>query len=188
MPACLSGCLAACRGLGSAIREIETFTNGKVAAYRIFKIIDRKPVIDSLDEGGNILQNLKGELELSNVHFTYPARPDVPIFKGLNLKIPAARTVALVGTSGSGKSTVIQLIERFYDPSDGKWTCRLVVKFVRLPACLPADESSCQSKQVCVDSLPRPCKCLPSVSESHRSCNLEHCSTLLKLFKVVEVC
>ena len=51
--------------------------------------------------------------------FAYPARPDQLIFKGLNLRIEAGRTVALVGQSGSGKSTIIGLIDRFYDPMKG---------------------------------------------------------------------
>jgi len=53
------------------------------------------------------------------VFFTYPARPEIPIFEGLNLRIKAGTTVALVGGSGSGKSTVVSLIERFYDPDQG---------------------------------------------------------------------
>jgi len=53
------------------------------------------------------------------VHFRYPARPDHPVCQGYNLTVEAGTTVALVGASGSGKSTAIQLVERFYDPDEG---------------------------------------------------------------------
>ncbi|NWT94236.1 MDR1 protein, partial [Urocynchramus pylzowi] len=62
---------------------------------------------------------IKGNLELKNVYFNYPSRPDVEILKGLNLKINSGQTVALVGGSGCGKSTTVQLIQRFYDPKEG---------------------------------------------------------------------
>lgn len=53
------------------------------------------------------------------VNFTYPSRPEAPIFRGFTLNIEAGTTVALVGSSGSGKSTVVSLVERFYDPDRG---------------------------------------------------------------------
>ncbi|NWU39361.1 MDR1 protein, partial [Hylia prasina] len=62
---------------------------------------------------------IKGDLEFKNVYFNYPSRPDVEILKGLNLKINSGQTVALVGGSGCGKSTTVQLIQRFYDPKEG---------------------------------------------------------------------
>ncbi|NXB82541.1 MDR1 protein, partial [Donacobius atricapilla] len=65
---------------------------------------------------------IKGDLEFKNVYFNYPSRPDVEILKGLNLKISSGQTVALVGGSGCGKSTTVQLIQRFYDPKEGMVT------------------------------------------------------------------
>ncbi|NXR50078.1 MDR1 protein, partial [Hippolais icterina] len=65
---------------------------------------------------------IKGNVEFKNVHFNYPSRPDVEILKGLNLKINSGQTVALVGGSGCGKSTTVQLIQRFYDPKEGMVT------------------------------------------------------------------
>lgn len=56
---------------------------------------------------------------LHNIKFTYPARPEVQVLKGLQLRVEQNQTLALVGSSGSGKSTVVGLLERFYDPSDG---------------------------------------------------------------------
>lgn len=64
--------------------------------------------------------SIKGELTFKNVRFRYPSRPDTTVFESLSLTIPAGKTVALVGTSGSGKSTIVQLIERFYDPDEGE--------------------------------------------------------------------
>ncbi|NXV03275.1 MDR1 protein, partial [Cettia cetti] len=65
---------------------------------------------------------IKGNVEFKNVYFNYPSRPDVEILKGLNLKINSGQTVALVGGSGCGKSTTVQLIQRFYDPKEGMVT------------------------------------------------------------------
>ncbi|NWH15512.1 MDR1 protein, partial [Grus americana] len=65
---------------------------------------------------------IKGNLEFQNVYFNYPSRPDVEILKGLNLKVSCGQTVALVGGSGCGKSTTVQLIQRFYDPKEGMVT------------------------------------------------------------------
>ncbi|KAF3560761.1 hypothetical protein DY000_02013550 [Brassica cretica] len=69
---------------------------------------------------GKVLDEIKGDIELKDVYFRYPARPDVQIFAGFSLVVPNGTTVALVGQSGSGKSTVISLIERFYDPESGE--------------------------------------------------------------------
>ena len=60
------------------------------------------------------------DIVFTDVEFKYPARPDVPILQGLSLTIRKGETVALVGTSGCGKSTCIQLVQRFYDPENGK--------------------------------------------------------------------
>ena len=61
-----------------------------------------------------------GNIRFTDVSFSYPSRPDVPILKGFNLEVPSGKTVALVGASGSGKSTCIQLVQRFYDPESGR--------------------------------------------------------------------
>ncbi|MBA0772578.1 hypothetical protein Gotri_007925 [Gossypium trilobum] len=97
-------------------------SKARSAAASIFAIIDRKSKIDPSDESGTTLENVKGDIELSHVSFKYPLRPDIQIFQDLNLSIPAGKTVALVGESGSGKSTVISLLQRFYDPNSGRIT------------------------------------------------------------------
>jgi len=84
------------------------------ASTRIFQTIDRTPSIDSEDKKGKALSYERGEIDFQDVHFSYPSWPDTPILQGLNLRIPAGKTVGLVGGSGSGKSTVISLIQRFW--------------------------------------------------------------------------
>uniref|UniRef100_A0A2K5CHL1 Phosphatidylcholine translocator ABCB4 n=1 Tax=Aotus nancymaae TaxID=37293 RepID=A0A2K5CHL1_AOTNA len=106
-------------GVGQTSPSIEAFANARGAAYEIFKIIDNKPSIDSYSKSGHKPDNIKGNLEFRNVHFSYPSRKEIKILKGLNLKVQSGQTVALVGNSGCGKSTTVQLIQRLYDPTEG---------------------------------------------------------------------
>lgn len=104
----------------SALPNISFFSEAKAAATRIFELIDQVPLIDTEDEKGEILDSVTGEIEFREINFNYPSRPDTPILQGFNLKVQAGKTVGLVGGSGSGKSTVISLLERFYDPIKGE--------------------------------------------------------------------
>ncbi|KAL6292834.1 hypothetical protein ACE6H2_000976 [Prunus campanulata] len=106
--------------LGQASPCMSAFTAGQAAAYKMFETINRKPEIDAYDTNGQQLHDIRGDIELKDVCFSYPARPDEQIFHGFSLSIPSGATAALVGESGSGKSTVISLIERFYDPQAGE--------------------------------------------------------------------
>jgi ATP-binding cassette subfamily B (MDR/TAP) protein 1 len=90
------------------------------SAKAIFDIIDRKSEIDINDKAGKITpKTMIGDITFENVHFSYPQRKEIKILNGLNMKIPAGKTVALCGASGGGKSTIIQLLQRFYDPTMG---------------------------------------------------------------------
>ncbi|KAG7614804.1 putative ABC-type xenobiotic transporter [Arabidopsis thaliana] len=111
--------VASSMSLGQTTPCLTAFAAGKAAAYKMFETIERKPLIDAFDLNGKVLEDIRGEIELRDVCFSYPARPMEEVFGGFSLLIPSGATAALVGESGSGKSTVISLIERFYDPSSG---------------------------------------------------------------------
>ncbi|VAI87392.1 unnamed protein product [Triticum turgidum subsp. durum] len=103
--------------LGQSAPSMAAFAKARVAAAKIFRIIDHTP---GITKEGVELESVTGRLELRNVEFAYPSRPDTPILRRFSLSVPAGKTIALVGSSGSGKSTVVSLIERFYDPSSGQ--------------------------------------------------------------------
>ncbi|KAD4180278.1 hypothetical protein E3N88_28869 [Mikania micrantha] len=105
--------------LGMALPELNHFTEASVAASRIFLRIDRIPEINIDDKNGLIPDTINGLIEFQSIEFTYPSRPSCIILKDFNLKIEAGTTVALVGASGSGKSTAIALVQRFYDVDRG---------------------------------------------------------------------
>ncbi|KAK7858012.1 abc transporter b family member 11, partial [Quercus suber] len=106
--------------LGQASPCMSAFAAGQAAAFKMFETIKRKPQIDAYDNSGLKLDDIHGDIELRDVCFSYPARPEEHIFNGFSLSMPGGTTTALVGQSGSGKSTVISLIERFYDPQAGE--------------------------------------------------------------------
>ncbi|RUS77640.1 hypothetical protein EGW08_014600 [Elysia chlorotica] len=112
--------LVGCQSLGLALPFVMTINNGRGAAHGVYTFIDRLSLIDSFSVDGLKPQTLTGNISLKDVHFTYPSRLDVKVLKGLNLTVPAGKTVALVGQSGCGKSTVVQLLQRFYDPDAGQ--------------------------------------------------------------------
>ncbi|KAJ7186229.1 P-loop containing nucleoside triphosphate hydrolase protein [Mycena pura] len=99
--------------------EVQAIILAMGAAGKLFATIDRKPLIDSADPSGLKPMPVTGMLALENIRFNYPARPDVPVLRGISLQFPAGTNTALVGASGSGKSTIVALIERFYDPAEG---------------------------------------------------------------------
>jgi ATP-binding cassette subfamily B (MDR/TAP) protein 1 len=95
---------------------------GTLAAHKIVDLLNKEPEIDNMNEGGKTLPSCEGNIEFDSVKFSYPTRQDCQVLKGLSLKVNKGETVALVGQSGCGKSTCIQLLERFYDSNDGTLT------------------------------------------------------------------
>ncbi|KAH6791142.1 ATP binding cassette subfamily B19 [Perilla frutescens var. frutescens] len=106
--------------LGQSFSNLGAFSKGKAAGYKLMEIIRQKPTIVDDASNVNCLTDIRGNIEFKNVTFSYPSRPDVIIFRDFSIFFPAGKTVAVVGGSGSGKSTVVSLIERFYDPNQGE--------------------------------------------------------------------
>ncbi|CAF0935049.1 unnamed protein product [Rotaria sordida] len=124
--------------LGQASPYFQALYEARVAAYGIWEVIDEPSKINNMNsDKGLIKDDLIGDIHFSNVYFSYPSRPDVPILTNLSFNIKFGQTVALVGSSGSGKSTCIQLLQRFYDPQlgsiliDGKQVNQYNLKWLR---------------------------------------------------------
>ncbi|KAI0465703.1 ABC transporter, partial [Xylaria cf. heliscus] len=112
----------AATSLTSTAPYLVEFTRAGSAASELFKMIDRKSYIDPLDTSGEQPFEVVGELNISQVTFSYPMRPGCTVLDNFTLRIPAGKVTALVGESGSGKSTIIGLIERWYNPLSGSVT------------------------------------------------------------------
>mmetsp|Transcript_59499 Transcript_59499/g.139248 ORF Transcript_59499/g.139248 Transcript_59499/m.139248 type:complete len:1290 (-) Transcript_59499:79-3948(-) len=107
-------------GAGQAAVMVGDATKAKVACHDMFKLMDRQSAIDGLEPVGDTPKTLEaGQIEFQDVKFFYPFRPEVQVLKGITFKITAGQSVGLVGPSGGGKSTVMSLIQRFYDPQEG---------------------------------------------------------------------
>ncbi|KAL8746933.1 MAG: hypothetical protein Q9184_007680, partial [Pyrenodesmia sp. 2 TL-2023] len=112
--------LIAATSVSTIAPQITAFTNAAAAASELFGVIDKKSELDPLDESGKIPSDgCGGRVHIANLSFAYPSRPGAPVLRNLNISIPAGKTTALVGASGSGKSTVVGLLERWYAPSSG---------------------------------------------------------------------
>ncbi|XP_064195313.1 ATP-binding cassette, sub-family B (MDR/TAP), member 4 [Anguilla rostrata] len=105
--------------LGQTTPNIQSFATARGAAHKVFAVIDHKPKINSFSKDGYKPDIVKGNIEFQNIHFHYPSRPDVKVLNGINLRVNCGQTMALVGSSGCGKSTTVQLLQRFYDPDQG---------------------------------------------------------------------
>ncbi|KAI3400964.1 hypothetical protein diail_1172 [Diaporthe ilicicola] len=106
--------------LGNVTPNVQAFTTALGAAAKIYNTIDRASALDSSSTEGEKLEKVEGGIRLEKVKMIYPSRPDVVVMDDVTLEIPAGKTTALVGASGSGKSTIVGLIERFYTPVQGK--------------------------------------------------------------------
>jgi len=116
--------------LGQTSRFIQQLIEAQGASGRIFYLLERVPAIPKAAKDGAAGDaedpkppckpaTMEGTVEFTNVNFCYPSRPTVPVLRNFTLTIPANTTAALVGSSGSGKSTVVALLQRFYDVDSG---------------------------------------------------------------------
>ncbi|KNG84600.1 ABC multidrug transporter SidT [Aspergillus nomiae NRRL 13137] len=99
---------------------LHLFTAAVASFQKLRADIDRQPQIDATSESGIHLSQAEGGFEFKNVSFTYPSRPEITVLDQISLSIPANKHTALVGLSGSGKSTIAGLVTRLYDPTDGQ--------------------------------------------------------------------
>lgn len=114
------------RSITYAAPDIQIFNQARAAGKQVFQVIQRKPAI-SYEIKGKALEKINGEIEIMDAYFSYPSRKDKLILDGFSLSIPAGKVVALVGSSGCGKSTIISLVQRFYDPTAGLFLyCRFM--------------------------------------------------------------
>uniref|UniRef100_A0A674DBD8 ATP-binding cassette, sub-family B (MDR/TAP), member 4 n=1 Tax=Salmo trutta TaxID=8032 RepID=A0A674DBD8_SALTR len=105
--------------MGQTSPNVQAFASARGAAHKVYNIIDNKPHINSYSDHGHKPDVIKGNIEFNNIHFTYPSRPNVKVLNGMSLSVRSGQTIALVGSSGCGKSTAVQLLQRFYDPQEG---------------------------------------------------------------------
>uniref|UniRef100_A0A8C6KTZ9 Bile salt export pump n=1 Tax=Nothobranchius furzeri TaxID=105023 RepID=A0A8C6KTZ9_NOTFU len=123
--------------LGRASSYTPDYAKAKISAARFFQLLDRVPPISVYSDRGDKWNNFKGNIEFIDCKFTYPTRPDIQVLNGLNVSVKPGQTLAFVGSSGCGKSTSVQLLERFYDPDhgrvliDGHDSTRVNVPFLR---------------------------------------------------------
>jgi ABC-type multidrug transport system fused ATPase/permease subunit len=100
---------------------VHIFASAAGASERLLAVINRDSEIDGTGESGDDSAPFDSQdIIFRDVHFTYPSRPDVTVLKGVNFAIPCRKHTAIVGPSGGGKSTVVSLLERFYDPTSGE--------------------------------------------------------------------
>ncbi|RKO96107.1 P-loop containing nucleoside triphosphate hydrolase protein, partial [Caulochytrium protostelioides] len=109
---------------GRALTLVPDLSKAVDSTRSILTHLRRVPVIDAWSDAGVRVapHAVKGHVRFENVHFEYPSRPGVPVLRGITLDAAPGQFIALVGASGCGKSTTIQLAERFYDPTQGRIT------------------------------------------------------------------
>ncbi|KAK9313930.1 P-loop containing nucleoside triphosphate hydrolase protein [Lipomyces starkeyi] len=163
--------------------HFRSVTSAVAAASKIFATIDRASVIDSSSDEGIKLDSVRGDIELKDLKFIYPSRPNVTILNKFDLKVPAGKTVALVGASGSGKSTIIGLLERFYLPVggevlfDGVNIEDLNIRWLRQQIALVSQEPTLFA-----------CSIYENIAQGLIGTKYEHASQIEKRELVVEAC
>ncbi|CAI4216063.1 unnamed protein product [Parascedosporium putredinis] len=108
--------------LNSVAPHTIIFSRASTAASELFQLIDRRSQIDPFSDAGEIPTQVKGTVEVKNIYFSYPSRPNTLVLNNFSLTVPSGKVTALVGASGSGKSTIVGLLERWYNPNSGSIT------------------------------------------------------------------
>ncbi|CAO2650152.1 Nn.00g014440.m01.CDS01 [Neocucurbitaria sp. VM-36] len=106
--------------IGQNMPHIQAFGAATAAATKVFNTIERKSPIDPETDEGETPDSVVGNIEFKNIRHIYPSRPDTTVLSDFNLEVPSGKMIALVGASGSGKSTIVGLLERFYLPMEGQ--------------------------------------------------------------------
>ncbi|MFS8011200.1 putative ABC-type xenobiotic transporter [Helianthus anomalus] len=177
---------------GRVIAEAGTMTNdlskGFDGVRSVFTVLDRNTLVDPEDHDGMKPEMLTGHVEMCDVHFAYPARPSIKIFSGFSISIEAGKSTALVGQSGSGKSTIIGLIERFYDPMNGvvkvdgrdirSYHLRTLRKFIALVSQEPALFASTIRENITYGASKEVCE--SEIVEAAKAANAHDFITVLK--------
>ena len=112
-----------CDGLTDILRNIGDTQKAKLSFISVFNILDTKSRISAFESdniGKKSAKDIIGKIEFKNVCFSYPTKPDQLVLKNISFTINPGQKIGLVGHSGSGKSSIIQLIERFYDVNSGE--------------------------------------------------------------------
>ncbi|CAE7733347.1 Abcb1a [Symbiodinium sp. CCMP2456] len=107
------------KSITSIVQHIPDAASGRIAAMEVFRLVDQVSKIDATQPTGRIEDFGDGSIEFKDVRFWYPHRAEVRVLKNISFTITKGQSVAFVGSSGSGKSTIIQLLQRFYDPQSG---------------------------------------------------------------------
>ncbi|KAJ2828372.1 hypothetical protein IWW50_001413 [Coemansia erecta] len=105
--------------LGILAQIVPMIPRGAAAARGIYETLDHESIINGIDPTGSVADSFEGAVSFKDVQFTYPIRPDTKILKGISFEAISGKRVALVGASGSGKSTSILLAQRLYDAKSG---------------------------------------------------------------------
>lgn len=104
------------RALAAAFNQ---FTNQVTSAERVFELLDTQSILQEIPNA-SVLEVKDGKVDFENINFAYPDEPDVEVLHNLTLHVNPGQMIALVGPTGAGKTTIVNLLSRFYDPTDGK--------------------------------------------------------------------